>query len=341
MKVVVRSTNWIGDVVMSIPALEQIRRIFADARITLSARNWAKDLLQEADFIDEILTFDKTKNQIKNIFLQAQSWRESKFDVAVIFPNSFESALIAKLGGVKQSFGYATEKRSFLLTNSFPVPIWKNESHEALFYLNLVSEIEKTLHGKSFVPSEVSSIKIPVSQAKRNRAIKIFENYGVDLSKKKVVLGTGSTNSLAKRWHAEGYSELNDMLQSELEVNVILLGSKDEINVTEEVYSRSKHKPINLAGKTSLAEAVGILAEADLLISNDMGLAHIAPAVGTKTIVIFGPTNEKTTRPIGSEIIRKKVECAPCMLRKCPIDHRCMKSISAKEVFDKAKTLLT
>ncbi len=167
-----------------------------------------------------------------------------------------------------------------------------------------------------------------------------MEENGVDLSKKTVALGVGSTNSRAKRWQAESYAKLNDLLQNELNANVLLVGAQDEAEISEEVFAKSEKKPIILTGKTNLAEAVAVLSEIDLLVSNDMGLAHIAPATGTKTIVIFGPTNEKTTQPIGSEIIRKDVDCAPCMLRDCPIDHRCMTRISADEVFEKAKNVL-
>jgi heptosyltransferase II len=340
MKVVVYSTNWIGDTVMSIPALKEIRRIFADAEITLCARSWTKDMLQDANFIDKIFVLDKVENPVK-FLKQLRLWRKEQFDIAVIFPNSFRSALLAKLGGTKKIFGYATDKRSFLLTKSFPVPDWKSERHEAFFYLNLVSEIEKTLFGRSSVSAGISTPEIPICEERRRKAREILESSGVDLSRKMVALGVGSTNSLAKRWHIDGYAELNDMLQFELEANTILLGSKDEADVAGEVFKKARIKPINLVGKTSLAEAIGLLAEVNLLISNDIGLAHVAPAVGTKTITIFGPTNEKATRPIGSEIIRKDVECAPCMLRKCPIDHRCMKLISAREVFIKARQLLT
>ena len=127
-------------------------------------------------------------------------------------------------------------------------------------------------------------------------------------------------------------------MQTEANVNVVLIGSKEEIEVSNAVSELCKTKPINLAGKTDLAEAVATLSVIDLLISNDMGLAHVAPAVGTETIVIFGPTNPETTRPFSenAEVIRKAVECSPCMLRDCPIDHRCMTWISVEEVFDAA-----
>jgi heptosyltransferase-2 len=149
----------------------------------------------------------------------------------------------------------------------------------------------------------------------------------------------GSTNSRAKRWQTESYAKLNDRLQSEFGANVILIGDQSELDVSLEVVEKSKINPIVLTGKTSLAESTAILSLCDLLVSNDTGPAHISAALGTKTIVIFGPTNPNTTHPIGAKIIRREVECSPCMLRDCPIDHRCLTLISADEVFLKIKEM--
>ncbi|HEX8369138.1 MAG TPA: lipopolysaccharide heptosyltransferase II [Pyrinomonadaceae bacterium] len=341
MNIVVRGTNWIGDAVMTIPALRELRRIFAGAHITLSTRGWAEGIFADADFIDEILPFDKANNSFQTVFRQAKIWREKNFDYAVLFTNSFESAVLGKLGKAARRFGYATEKRSFLLTESFAVPAWKNSRHEIFYYLNLVAEIEKTLSGTTKVWENEPVFELPVSAERRIEAREIMENHGVDLSKKTVALGVGSTNSRAKRWHAESYARLGDRLQAELNANVILVGAKDEVEVSGEVAEKAKLKPIVLTGKTNLSQAVAILSEIDLLVANDMGLAHVAPATGTQTLVIFGPTNDKTTRPVGSEIIRKNVECSPCMLRDCPIDHRCMTRISPDEVFEMARKLLS
>lgn len=339
--IVVRGTNWVGDAVMSIPALREIRRIFPTAKLTLHTRSWAEGIFRDADFLDEILTFDKTESKISDAFLQAKILKQKNFDLAVLLPNSFESAFVAKLARIAKRFGYAKEGRSFLLTNAIEIPEWKNERHEVFYYLNLVGEIENFYFGRHKISYKKPSIDIKISDERRETARKILEENGVDLSKKTIALGVGSTNSRAKRWHAENYAKLNDLMQNDLNLNVLLVGAKDEIEVAEEVFAKSGKKPIILTGKTSLAEIVALLAEIDLLVSNDMGLAHIAPAVGTKTLVIFGPTNEKTTQPLGSEIIRKTVDCAPCMLRTCPIDHRCMTQISAEEVFEKAKSVLT
>ncbi|HEY8561590.1 MAG TPA: lipopolysaccharide heptosyltransferase II [Pyrinomonadaceae bacterium] len=341
MKILVRGTNWVGDAVMTIPALRELRRLFPDAAITLYTRGWAEGIFRDADFIDEILTFEKTKSKIKDALAQAKELKPHGFDLAVLFPNSFETALVAKLARIPRRFGYAKESRSFLLTDAVEMPAWKNERHEVFYYLNLVAEIEQAYFaGRTISEIETPRVDLNVSEERRRAARHFLAESGVDPAKKTVALGVGSTNSRAKRWPAASYARLSDLLQNELNANVVLVGAKDEIGVSLEVLAKSGKKPIMLTGKTKLAEAVAVLSEIDLLVSNDMGLAHVAPAVGTETLVIFGPTNEKTTQPVGSEIVRRDVECAPCMLRDCPIDHRCMTRISPAEVFERARNLL-
>ena len=342
MKILVRGTNWVGDAVMSVPALRELRRIFPGARISLHTRGWARGIFEDARFIDEIITFDKTASKIKDSFAQSSALKEKKFDLAVLFPNSFETALIAKLARVPRRFGYAKEGRSFLLSDAVEIPAWKNRRHEVYYYLNLVAEIEKSFFGTQTVLEAAPRIDLPVSAERRAAAKNILAEIGVDPTKKTVALGVGSTNSAAKRWRAESYAELNDRLQFETGANVVLVGANDEADVSQIVFDQSTKKPFVLTGKTSLAEAVAVLSAVDLLVSNDMGLAHVAPAVGTKTLVIFGPTNEKTTSPFSpnAQTIRRNVECSPCMLRACPIDHRCMTRISAAEVYEQARAMI-
>lgn len=327
MKIVVRGTNWVGDAVMQIPALRYLREIFPAAQITLATRGWAQGIFQDADFIDDFLIIENKES----VFSQARKWRREKFDLAVLLTNSFETALVAKLGNARKRYGYANEGRSFLLSKAFSKPLWKNERHEVYYYLNLISEIENDYFGKT---SEISPrFDLSVSDDRKTQARKILAENGADLSKKIFVFCPGSTNSRAKRWHAASYAKLNDLIQSNLDARVVLIGDKSEMDVSIEVFEKSKLKPIVLTGKTSLAEATAVLSIAHALISNDTGPAHISAALGTPTVVIFGPTNPLTTHPIGAEIIRKNVECAPCMLRDCPIDHKCMTQISAEEVF--------
>lgn len=343
MKILVRGTNWIGDAVMSIPALKRLRNAFPAAAITLHTRTWAEGIFRDADFIDEILPFDISGSKLRDALGQARLLREKKFDIAILLPNSFESALTARIANVPKRFGYASDGRSFLLTNAIKIPEWKNTRHEAFYYLNLINEVERDLLSEEISFDAPPSGDLPVSGERREKARELFIEHGIDPSKKMVAFGVGSTNSRAKRWPAACYAALNDRLQKELGVNIILVGGPDEIDVSNEVCDLSGQKPAILTGKTDLAEAVAVLAGVDMLISNDMGLAHIAPAVGTKTLVIFGPTNPETTRPFSdnAQILRRNdVECAPCMLRDCPIDHRCMTWISVDDVFDKVRQAL-
>jgi len=340
MNIVVRGTNWVGDAVMTIPALRELRRIFSDAKITLHMRSWAQGIFRDANFIDEILPFGQEKPAFKTVFAQAKILREKNFDLAILFPNSFESALTAKLGNVPKRFGYAKEIRSFLLTDAVTIPDWKNEKHEVFYYLNLIAEIERSFFGTTTIPGKEPRFSLKISEERKMQARKFLEKNGVDLSKKIVAFCPGSTNSRAKRWHTESYARLNDKIQNESNTNVILVGAGDELEVSLEVAAKSNIKPIVLTGKTDLAEVTAVLRVCDLLVSNDTGPAHIAAALGTKTLVIFGPTNPVTTQPWNSEIIYKNVECSPCMLRDCPIDHRCMTRISPEEIFAKASLLI-
>jgi heptosyltransferase-2 len=341
MKIVVRGTNWVGDAVMTIPALRRLRRVFPDSDITLQTHSRSHGIFQNANFIDKILPFEAEKSNLKTVLSQVKLWRESNFDLAVILPNSFQSALVAKLGNVKTRIGYATDKRGFLLTDALPVPVWKNERHEIFYYLNIVAEIERKFFGETKVWENEPYFGLNVSEKRKTEAQRLLSENAVDLSKKTIAIAAGSTNSRAKRWQTESFAELSDRILSELNANVVLIGSPDELNISLEVFEKSKIKPIVLTGKTTLAEATAILSLCDLLVSNDTGPAHISAALGTKTLVIFGPTNPKTTQPWNSEIVYKNVECSPCMLRDCPIDHRCMTRISADEVFQIVREKLT
>jgi heptosyltransferase-2 len=343
MKIVVLGTNWVGDAIMSIPALRQIRASFPEASITLHTRSWAEGVFRDASFIDEIISYERTSSSFQDSRRQAKILRQRSFDTAFVFPNSFASAFTTWLARIPRRIGYSTDARGILLTDRLGIPAWKGKRHEVFYYLNLVLESGESVGG-SAAPVELDpSTDLDVSDERRLKAREFLSGSVLASRKRTVALGVGSANSRAKRWPAENYAKLNDYLQVELNANVILVGAVNETDVAEEVYELAKHKPINLSGKTSLDTATALLSEVDMLISNDMGLAHIAPSVGTQTLVIFGPTDPETTRPFSpnATVIRKLVECSPCMLRDCPIDHRCMWRITTNEVFEHARMILT
>jgi len=338
MRILVRGTNWIGDAVMSVPALKLLRASLPEARISLLTGSWARDVFDGVDFVDEIITLDADHKSIRGLFRQSSSLRERRFDATILFTNSFNSAILAHLSGIPSRIGFASGGRGILLTDSIKVPTWKSSRHESLLYVELVKEFIASI-GAELSDGDFSEPRLEASQENLDVARKKLRDNGVSSEKPLVILGVGSQNSRAKRWPSAGFAELSDMLATELEASVLILGSAAERSVAEEVVTISETKPLIFAGDTDLSEAIGLISLADLYIGNDMGLTHLAPALGTETIAIFGPTNDIATRPLSNKahVIRKNVECAPCMLRDCPIDHRCMTQIMASEVLSLAK----
>ncbi|MDM7923062.1 MAG: lipopolysaccharide heptosyltransferase II [Pyrinomonadaceae bacterium] len=341
MKILVRGTNWIGDAVMSIPALRELRRSFPEAHITLHTRAWAEGIFRDAEYIDDILAFEESGSNFRTMLRQAKELRKRRFDLAVLFPNSYRSAAIVRLAGIPRRFGYSKEGRGMLLTDALRVPEWKDKRHEVYYYLNIVEAV-KAAYGVSGGEAIEPELSLGVSDARIEEARSLFSSFGLRGEGPLIALGPGSTNSMAKRWPAERFAQLADALVNDTGASVAVLGSKQETDVAAEVAAHANAPIIDLAGKTDLAQVTAILKMADLFVSNDMGLAHIAAAVGTPTIVIFGPTNPVTTRPFSptSLVMREPVECSPCMLRECPIDHRCMTRVSVESVLENAIKIL-
>ena len=341
-RVVVRGVNWVGDAVMTIPALRELRRILPQAHITLATRSWAEGLFADADFLDDLLIYDRRPRDLRAVARQTREWQKRRFNLALLLQNAFEAALIASVARVPVRLGYATDGRRMLLTHALPLPGWRDERHEVFYYLNLVSELERLLYGQSTVEEREPEFALNISESRKAQAREFLLGEGVRPAAPLVALCPGSTNSRAKRWPAERYAALADRFASEAGANIILIGAPDEMEVSREVAKGMQHRPIMLTGSTSLAQAVAVLSLADVLITNDTGPAHISAALNRPTLVIFGPTDPRTTRPFPSvaEIVRHPPECAPCMLRDCPIDHRCMTAISADEVFQRATQLM-
>jgi lipopolysaccharide heptosyltransferase II len=339
-RVVVRGTNWVGDAVMTVPALRELRRVLPKAHITLATRSWAKGLFAEADFIDDLLISDQ--RGLVSTVREVGEWRERNFDLALLLPNSFAAGLIPALARVPIRVGYATDGRRILLTVPLSTPAWRGSRHETFYYLNIVRELGQRLNLAPETVAQKPDSSLHISANRKAEALKLLRSKGVNEGRAFVALCPGSTNSRAKRWPAERYAAVGDLLIKELGANVLLIGSQDELDVSLDVENRMSNKPIVLTGQTDLAQAVAVLSRVDLLITNDTGPAHIAAALERPTLVIFGPTNPKNTKPFSdkAELVREPPDCAPCGLRDCPIDHRCMTAISPEQVFERARSLL-
>jgi heptosyltransferase-2 len=341
-RVVVRGVNWVGDAVMTVPALRELRRVLPHAHITLATRPWAEGLFADADFLDDILIYERGRRDFRAVTRQIRAWRGRRFDLALLFQNAFEAALIARASRVPLRMGYGTDGRRALLSHAIQIPPWRSNRHEVFYYLNLVAELERLLYGSSQIMEREPKFTLDVSEKRRALAREFLLERGVATDSRLIALCPGSTNSRAKRWPAERYAALADRFVENTGATVLLIGSADELDVSREVEQLMRQPPFMLTGGTDLATAVAILSLAEILITNDTGPAHISAALNRPTLVIFGPTDPRTTRPFSplAQIIRRPPECAPCMLRDCPIDHRCMTSISPEEVFSQASLMM-
>jgi len=341
-RVVVRGVNWVGDAVMTVPALRALRRALPGARVTLATRPWAEGIFAGADFIDDLLVTRNDLSKPAALFREAREWRARRFDLALLFPNSFAPALAAALAGVPARVGYATQGRSALLTERVPVPVWRGTRHEVFYYLNLVAELERRLYGSSSVETREPDAELRVTDSRLREAGALLREHGARPGRTLVAVCPGSTNSRAKRWPAERFAAVADLLHEKVGAEIVLVGAAEELDISLEVGRHMRARPVVLTGKTDLAQTAAVLKAADLLVTNDTGPAHVAAAVGCPVVVIFGPTNPVTTRPYSTtaEVVRRPPDCAPCMLRDCPIDHRCMTAITPEEVFGHAARAL-
>jgi heptosyltransferase II len=338
-RIVVRAPNWLGDVVMSVPALRQLRRSFPQAHVTAVTRAGSADIFVDADFVNEVLV--ENGSGLPAAAKQVREWRQRKFEMAVLLQNSFQSAAISFLARLPIRIGYQTDRRGSLLTHAVPLPAWKNDRHEIYYYLNLIGEVER-LAGKDRGSHQIDpDFTLHVSEERKRAATETLRRQGIRSDLPLVLLCPGSINSRAKRWPAERYAMLADLF-SESGAQVALIGSVAETDVSQRVLTHARQQPVVLTGKTSVGEVTAMISIADILVTNDTGPAHIGSAVGAPTLVIFGPTNPSTTRPFAptSEIVRVPPQCAPCMLRDCPIDHRCLTAIEPGEVFARAQQIL-
>src|SRR5688572_9107666 len=230
-KILVRSPNWLGDAAMAVPALRELSRIFPDAAITLTTKPGVEGLFEDADFIDRILPLEKRTSRIKQTVEHADRLMQEDFDLAVILPNSFESALSVRMAKIPRRIGYNKDLRGLLLTDPIAVPEWKDKRQEAYYYLNLVAHAERRYLNRSTVGQFPLDASIGVSAEREQAALRLLQDAGADTDKMLIALGAGSTNSMAKRWGSANFAALNDRLRSEFDAEVVLVGAPSESDV--------------------------------------------------------------------------------------------------------------
>lgn len=314
---------------MSIPALRALREHFPGAHITLLARPWVAGLYERETFADEVilLTARRGVRDLAGKWRAAAALRARDFDCALLLQNAFEAALIAWLARIPRRIGYDRDGRGFLLTDAIAPPKpGETPRHERFYYLELLRRAGL------------------IAGYPADQAVRLAGAAPAPAGGSWIGVSPGAAFGSAKRWPPERFAEAAVEVASKTGFGIALFGSAAERELCARVESLigGRARVVNHAGRTSLREFIDLAAGCRVFLTNDSGAMHIASALGVPTVAVFGATDPEATGPAGGPacVVREPVECSPCLLRECPIDHRCMLRIEAGRVARQALELL-
>jgi len=342
-KILIRGVNWLGDAVMTLPAIRSLRIANRNSAISLLLKPSVAPLFEKDPNIDEVIIYEERFRTLTGKALLSNRLRKKAFSKAFLLQNAFDAALLALLAGIPERIGYGRDGRSFMLTKPAKFTDDDRKHHHIDYYLNLLRS--------TGMKAEYS---IPYIFQSLEERLKARES----LSKlKRPVLGInpGAAYGSAKRWMPERFAEVADWFIRDMGGSVVIFGGKNEEYIAHEIEilaakNRGNLKEayqesviINFAGKTSLRQLISLISECDALITNDSGPMHISYAVGTPLVAIFGSTSPELTGPPkdGNMVIRSNVSCSPCFKRRCDLDYiKCMDNITTEEVYNALKMII-
>jgi heptosyltransferase II len=335
IRLLILAPNWLGDAVMALPAIADVRRESPRAEITVAARPSVAALFGMVPEVDRVIVID-ARSPIRTLGGQLA---QNGFDVALLLPNSIRAALVAAMAGIPERWGYRANLRGLLLTRAIDRP---TGLHQAEYYQQLA-------HALGF-PNGPTEPHISVPDGARLAGTELLVGAGWDGSAPLVTLAPGAAYGGAKRWPPERFADVAATLAA-CAVQPVMIGTPADAAAADEVarafaaraadarVDRRRAEDggfrlLTVVGRTDLPTLAGVLASSRALVTNDSGAMHLAAAVGTTVVSVFGPTDERATRPLGAahRVVTAPVWCRPCMLRECPLDHRCMTGVGAEMV---------
>ena len=335
-RLVIRTPNWLGDAVMALPAMEAVRRAFGDAHVAVAAVPSIAPL-----FAEETSAAPDSVIALPDPAAEVRALRAGSFDAILLLPNSFRSAWSAHRASIPTRWGYAAGLRRWLLTRSISRP--RGRRHQSAYYLDLVKGLD--------IPPVEPCPRVAVRPATLARADALLAAHGLghaaDGGVRCIGFAPGAAYGHAKRWPPRMVAETIVRLSRESKVACLIFGAGDDRDSGREIESSLPPdvRAVNLIGRTDLRLLAGVISRCAAFVSNDSGAMHLAAALGVPVVAIFGPTDERVTSPLASgtgagatadvvmpEVLTHSVFCRPCMLRDCPIDHRCMTGITVDTV---------
>jgi len=321
-RLLVRAPNWIGDVVLSLPALRDLRRRFPTARLEVLARPWVGELYQAVPGIDAVV-------ESRGHAADAEALR-GRHDLGVLLPNSFGAALALWRAGVPERWGYATDGRGVLLTRRCRVPAGVRGRSQVYYYRAMLEGLGLPIEG----PPD-ASLACPEGWAARGRSLLGGDGPWIGVN-------PGAYYGTAKRWRPERFAAAADLVARRAGASVAIVGGAAERPLGETIAGQLRAPSRVLCGETTLGDLVGVLKHLLVLLTNDSGPMHLAAALGTPLVAVFGSTDWTETAPVSdrARVVREETACAPCLLRDCPIDHRCMTRVGVLQVASAALELV-
>lgn len=326
--ILVRGTNWVGDAVMTLPAVKALGDAFPKSRLTVLTRPWAMPVYQNQPKVAEVLAHDRdgVHRGLTGRLRLARELAAENFDLAVLFQNAFEAALITALARVPERWGYARDRRSPLLSRAVRLEPADLFIHESFYYLQILE--------RSGLPAPFSLPRLALRPEDRRAAGDLLLQAGVRPGEFILALAPGASFGSAKRWPVDNFRRAAELIMESRPGRVMILGGPGEAEAAARLEEALPDRPLNLAGKASLALSMALLSRASLLLTNDSGLMHIGGALNVPLAAVFGPTNPLTTAPLGrARLIRSAAECAPCLKRECPLPRRiCFDDVTPERV---------
>lgn len=343
-RVVIRGTNWVGDTVMSLPAARELRRIFQSSIISYWGPRGLIPLVKASGVADEFISFGpEAGGPLKRPFRMGRNLAEGRFDMAVLFQNAFESAFTAWLARIPSRAGFPTDLRGPLLNVKIPLTRDIRSKHQVFYYLAISDYIETRFSGACRDRMALPDCSVNLADSDVSRAKDLLAAEDIDSRRPFLALCPGSVNSEAKRWPADCFAGLADLIVGVHGAQVVFLGAPGEAGLVRDIISMmTRGSAANFAGKSGMIESMAIMSMSDMVISNDTGSAHLAVAASAEVLTIFGPTVPGATAPYGpgAHVIQGEAPCAPCRHFRCPKPgHPCMRDLSPDAVFAKITEL--
>jgi heptosyltransferase-2 len=313
---------------MTIPAIGAVRASFPGARITLLANPLVAELFTPHEWIDEVVVYHRKGSHagFRGKLAMAKELKKRRFDLAILLQNAFDAALLAWLARIPRRMGYATDCRGLLLTHGSRVAAETRRLHQVEYYLAM-------LKAQGITTGE-RRLLLTVTPEEERAVAEMLAGEGVGVGDFLLGINPGATYGSAKRWYPERFAQVAVELSRRWGARVVITGGANEAEIASEIEAAMGGECLNMAGRTSVRTLMPLIRRCNFFITNDSGPMHIAAAFNVPLVAIFGPTNHVTTSPYGTRavVVRKEAECAPCMKRECPTDHRCMTAVTAQDV---------